>query len=85
MNNPMDKFQQNLTIDNQALQGDIFNIAARAKQNPKEFEDYIRKINPTGYQRAVQIRNSVNNPQQVIMQMIQQQGLNPNIIKMFNL
>lgn len=66
-------------------QPNIFDIAQRAKQNPREFEDYMRRNNPQAYQQAMQIRNSFNNPQQVVMQMAQQRGLNPNILRMFNL
>ena len=88
MSNPMDKFQFQSTMTPQQGQSqgpNIFDIAQQARQNPQAFEDHVRRTNPQAYQRAMQIRNSVNNPQQVITQMIQQQGLNPNIIKMFNL
>jgi hypothetical protein len=86
----MDKFrfqQQNSgqTQTPQYQQPNIFDIAAQAKQNPKAFEEFVKQNNPQAYQRALQIRNSVANPQQTIMQMAQQQGLNPNIMKMLNL
>ena len=85
--NPMDKFpfQQNHQTQNVVPQSNIFDIANRAKQNPREFEEYVRMNNPQAYQMACQIRNSVMNPQEVVLQMAQRQGINPNIIKMFNL
>lgn len=84
----MDKFQFQSTTSPQQAQSqgpNIFDIAQQARQNPKAFEDHVRRTNPQAYQRAMQIRNSVNNPQQVVMQMAQQKGLNPNILKMFDL
>lgn len=63
----------------------IFDIVNQARQNPKAFEENFKRNNPQAYQRALQIRNSVANPQEVVLQMAQQRGVNPNIIKMFNL
>lgn len=88
MNNPMDKFQFQSTMTPQqgpSQNPNIFDIAQQARQNPKAFEDHVRRNNPQAYQRAMQIRNSVNNPQQVVMQMAQQRGLNSNLLKMFDL
>lgn len=90
MNNPMDKFQfqsQSIMTPNQAQyqSPNIFDIVNQAKQNPKAFEEQFRKNNPQAYQRALNIRNSFNNPQEIVLQMAQQRGINPNIIKMFNL
>lgn len=84
----MDKFQFQSAMTPQQSQRqstNIFDIAQQARQNPKAFEDHVRRTNPQAYQRALQIRNSVNNPQQVVMQMAQQQGLNQNVLKMFDL
>lgn len=85
MNNPMDKFQFQTTNFQPNVENNLFEVANRARQNPKAFEDYVRKNNPQAYQRAIQIRNSVVNPQQVVMQMAQQRGLNHNIMRMFNM
>lgn len=63
----------------------LFDIANQARQNPRAFEEYFRRNNPQAYQRALQIRNSVANPQEVVLQMAQQRGVNPNILKLFNL
>jgi hypothetical protein len=54
-------------------------------QNPRAFEEQIRRNNPQVYQRAMQIRNSVANPQQAVMQMAQQRGFNPNILRMLDI
>ena len=59
-------------------------LVQRIRQNPTAFEEQIKKNNPQAYQMALQIRNS-QNPQAIIMQMVQQKGLNPNILSMFGL
>lgn len=59
-------------------------VLKQAQQNPQAFEEQIRRTNPAGYQRAMQIRNSAN-PQAITMQMAQARGLNPNILAMFGL
>ena len=58
-------------------------LVQRIRQNPGAFEEHIKKNNPQAYQMALQIRNS-QNPQAIIMQMVQQKGLNP-ILNMFGL
>lgn len=62
----------------------IEQLVQRIRQNPKAFEEQIRQTNPQAYQMALNIRNS-QNPQAIIMQMVQQKGLNPNILSMFGL
>lgn len=59
-------------------------LVQRIRQNPAAFEEQIKKNNPQAYQMALNIRNS-QNPQAIIMQMVQQKGLNPNILNMFGL
>lgn len=84
----MDKFQFQSTTNPQQeqFQGpNIFELMNRAKQNPRAFEEHIRRTNPQAYQRAMQIRNSTNNPQQVVMQIAQQRGVNPNILRMLDI
>lgn len=83
MNSPMDKFQFNSF--NSPQQDPFVTALQQARQNPKAFEENIRKTNPQAYQQAMQIRNSFANPQQAIMQMAQQKGINPNILKMFDI
>lgn len=59
-------------------------LVQRIRQNPGAFEEHIRQNNPQAYQMALNIRNS-QNPQAIIMQMIQQKGFNPNVLYMFGL
>ena len=56
----------------------------RIRQNPSAFEEQLKQTNPQAYQMALNIRNSPN-PQAVIMQMVQQRGLNPNLLSKFGL
>jgi hypothetical protein len=59
-------------------------LIQQIRQNPSAFEEQIRINNPQAYQMALQIRNS-QNPQAIIMQMMQQKGFNPNILNMLGL
>jgi hypothetical protein len=59
-------------------------LIQQIRQNPGAFEEQIRINNPQAYQMAMQIRNS-QNPQALIMQLIQQKGINPNILNMFGI
>ncbi len=67
--------QQNVNIET---------LIQQIKQNPSMFEEQMRRNNPQAYQMALQIRNSPN-PRQIIMQMIQQKGFNPNILGMLGI
>lgn len=80
MPNPMDSIPFNTASHSQNLEAVIQQI----KQNPQAFEDHIRKTNPQAYQQALQIRNS-QNPQTIIMQMIQSRGINPNVLSMLGI
>lgn len=62
----------------------IDELIQRIRQNPGAFEEQIKKTNPQAYQLALNIRNS-QNPQAIIRQMIQQKGINPNILQKFGL
>ena len=81
MANLMDKTQFS-QVQNQT---DIRQLFNQARQNPQAFEEQMRRLNPQGYNQALQIRNSINNPQEVVIQMLQQRGFNPNVIQLFNL
>ena len=59
-------------------------LIQQIRQNPSAFEEQIKRTNPQAYQMALQIRNSPN-PQAIIMQMMRQKGLNPNILSMLGL
>lgn len=81
--NLMDRTQFSSAPFNNAPQN-IEQLVQQIKQNPSAFEEQIKKTNPQAYQMALNIRNS-QNPQAIIMQMIQQKGINPNILSMFGL
>lgn len=83
----MDKFQFQSTTTPQQVQSqgpNIKQIYNQARQNPQAFEEHIRKTNPQAYQRALQIRNSMLNPQQAIIRMAQERGINPNVLRMLD-
>lgn len=63
---------------------DFNSLVNWAKQNPQQFEDYVKQTNPQAYNRALQIRSSTN-PQAIVMQMVQSGGINPNILRMLGL
>lgn len=81
----MDKFQFSQPSQTPTLQPNVFDVFSQAKQNPKAFEEHIRRTNPQAYRQALQIRNSIANPQQAVMQLAQQKGINSNILKMFDM
>ena len=60
------------------------NLINHARQNPRGFEEMMRNNYPQAYQQALNIRNG-SNPQQVIMQMLQQRGINPGILQMLGI
>ena len=82
MSSPMDKFG---FTGSPNPQPDLIQVLKQARQNPKAFEEQFKKVNPQAYQQAMQLRNSISNPQQAIMQIAQQRGVNPNILKMLDL
>ena len=85
MPNPMDKTQfLPSTITNNNSNDNLFDIIQRARQDPLGFEEMVKRINPEGYQRALQIRNCAN-PKAIVMEMARAQGVNPNILKMLGL
>lgn len=65
-------------------QPNIGQIIQQIRQNPAAFEEQLRLNNPQAYQMAMQIRNS-QNPQALIMQLMQQKGVNPSILNMFGI
>ena len=85
MNSPMDMItmQQASSVPANGPM-DINSLIQQARQNPQAFEDYIKRVNPQGYQQALQIRNSPN-PQAIIRQMAQSRGINPNIFQMLGI
>lgn len=82
MPNLMDRSQFNMIP--QVAPQNMEQLIQQIKRNPGAFEEQIRINNPQAYQMALQIRNS-QNPQAIIMQMMQQKGFNPNILNMLGL
>lgn len=82
MNNPMDKIPFN-NVQNQGY-FDLMGVIQQAQRDPFTFEEQIKRNNPQGYQRALQIRNSAN-PRDAILQLAQARGMDPNILRMFGL
>lgn len=82
MNNPMDRFQ--FSQSSQFPQNDLKTMYAQARRNPQQFEEMMRRNNPQAYQRALNLRNTFANPQQAVMQIAQQRGINPNILRMLD-
>ena len=87
--NPMDnlQFQQVPNTNCTFVQGipcDLRQIITQARQNPGFLEHEVQRINPQGYQRALQIRNS-GNPMQAIMQMAQANRVHPSVLQMLRL
>lgn len=83
MLNPMDSASYNNVMSPNAPQN-IEQLVQQIKQNPQAFEEYVRNNNPQAYQMALNIRNA-QNPQAIIMQMLQTKGINPNILSMFGI
>ena len=63
---------------------DFQSVLQQARNNPRAFEEHIKRTNPQAYQMAMQLRNS-QCPQEVIFRMAQQRGIDPNILRMLNL
>lgn len=84
MSNLMDSSSYNLAQPCPGNGCDIVQQFNNIRQNPRAFEEHLKRTNPQAYQQAMQIRNSAN-PQAIIMNMAQQRGLNPNILKMLGL
>lgn len=63
---------------------DVMQQLQQIRQNPRAFEEHLKKTNPQAYQQAMQIRNSAN-PQATVMQMAQQRGVHPSILRTLGL
>ena len=86
MPNLMDNVQFTPSIPrNNAPAGEnIFDVIKRAQEDPLGFEEMIKKTNPEGYQRAMQIRNCAN-PKAMVLEMARARGVDPNILSMLGL
>ena len=86
----MDKFQfsqigNSVSTNAQATPPNLAQALNQARRNPQAFEEQFRRNNPQAYQQALQIRNSFANPQQAVMQVAQQRGIDPNILRMLDM
>lgn len=86
MPNLMDSavFTPSVPQNNAPANENIFDVIKRAQQDPLGFEEAVKKMNPEGYQRAVQIRNCTN-PKAMAIEMARAQGVDPNILSMLGL
>ena len=86
MSNPMDNLQFQAVQPNsgctfaQNMPCDLKAVIQQARQNPKWLEQEVQRLNPQGYQMALQIRNS-SNPMQMVMQMAQRNNVHPSILQ----
>jgi hypothetical protein len=86
----MDKFQfsqmgNSQPVNVQRNPPDLAQMLNQARRDPKAFEENFKRTNPQAYQQALQLRNSFSSPQQIVMQMAQQRGINPSILQMLDL
>lgn len=86
MPNLMDsvQFTPSIPHNNAPQNEDIFSMIERAKNDPRGFEEMVKKTNPQGYQLALQIRNS-QNPRAMVIEMARAQNVNPNIYRILGL
>ena len=86
MPNPMDnvRFYSSVPQSTAPANESIFDIIKRAQEDPLGFEEMVKRMNPEGYQRAVQIRNCAN-PKAMAIEMARAQGVDPNILGMLGL
>lgn len=62
----------------------LYDSFQQARRNPKAFEEHLMRTNPQAYQQAMMLRQ-MGSPQEVIMRMLQQRGVDPSVLRMFNL
>lgn len=74
MNSPMDK--ANYNVVNTPVQSNMVSMYRAAMQNPKAFEEQFRRSNPQAYEQAVALARS-RNPKDIVMQILNQRGINP--------
>ena len=86
MANLMDnvRFTPSVPRNNTHTNENIFDVIKRAREDPLGFEETVKRTNPEGYQRAVQIRNCAN-PKAIALEMARAQGVDPNILGMLGL
>ena len=53
---------------------------ARSFQSPQAFMQSLQRENPAMYQQLVQLSQQISNPMQAAVQMLQQQGIDPQML-----
>ena len=84
LNTPMHSVGYGPNTTPNTTPNNLQNLINQARQNPRGFEEMMKNNYPQAYQQALNIRNG-NNPQQVIMNMLQQRGINPGILQMLGI
>ena len=62
----------------------VMQMIQQIRQNPKAFEEQLKRTNPQAYEQVIRIKNSAN-PQALILEMARQRGLNPNVLRALGL
>lgn len=78
MSNPMDKamYKSAGNAPMMQQQSDIASMYKMAMQNPKAFEENLRRTNPQAYERAVALAKT-KSPKDIVMQVLKERGINP--------
>jgi hypothetical protein len=84
MANLMDKATFNIAPSIVSQSNPLMQMYQQAMQNPNAFIEQIKRNNPQAYQRAMQLAN-FSNPKQVVIQMLQERGLNPSMFNLSNI
>lgn len=89
MSNPLDNLQFNQVSQNnctfaQSIPCDLKDIIQKARQNPTWLEQEVQRVNPQGYQMALQLRQSAN-PMQAVLQLAQANKVHPSILQYLGL
>lgn len=86
MANLMDnaRFTPSVPRNNVSTNENIYDIIKRAQEDPLGLEETVKRINPEGYRRVMQIRNCAN-PRAIAIEMARAQGVDPNILGMLGL
>ena len=82
MASPMDNVNYNQVSNNNVINAqDMQSAYKNAMQNPKAFEEYVRRTNPKAYDMAVKLAQS-RNPRDIVMQILNSRGINPSMFGM---
>lgn len=80
----MPNLMDNVKFSTSAPNESIIDMIQKAKQDPLGFEEMVKRTNPEGYRRAMQIRNCAN-PKAMAIEMARAQGIDPSILNMLGL